>query len=779
MKTHRALAVYAFAVLMYSFLAVGWVLSAPLLKADDTIVLTTADLPQGYRLVADTGFQTREIVLVTGTEKDEKHQPYTVHERRQDVALPGQADADGARISVTMMVFPSVELAMAYCEQQMEVYVFEGGTLRTDPHWHTSRNDLGDPRLAGKGGVVRSDPSTLLIRYGNVFCQISAGSFNPKCSEAVGLLGKIWLEKISKAPAGTVAVGEGSTKPDVTGAPKGTASATDIDNDIVRVKIDPNRACVTNLTFKRGSNAELIASGWGSYLIDLGTDPRLGKYLKEGWVAEKVEHQANYSKFLFKHPSGFVNEMVLSWGEGGVEIRCDITAPESVEISGVLRPGGGWESGRDKWAFPTSEGIKTGDFTYPGPHIPLYPSDHSWGTPTENWIALWDDQVNEVYGFTFSGGSKVKICNGAGADQHILVPVGTSRVSFHIVKPKPGTPYEAIRALINAPSTLVGRQTEKPEGYHLSEGKPQGATGGVPAWTGQAVVIDETGSVTQAQISKLQAGLAQLRDKYGVSIAIVFTGLLSKDAQKERSKEYYTRLRQEGKLADPAAVCLLWAGEGRTGINWHRDETVDKLLPWEKVEKAWDKAADSKPPGAPLAMELIAQLLATPTPAGGEAKVYHLSGGDSSVPLHVRYQPADGFLRLELRFSKPGSVLDTVGINPAKAGDFALWILPDNVLVWQIYHPVIASNVRAPNGWHILRSQGSLQPERWYSVEVTWGKRGARLVIDGKVHAQVDVNLPLSGSEVFLGDFPGDSQWAPRYEVNRSFTGDVRNVVFR
>jgi len=63
-------------------------------------------------------------------------------------------------------------------------------------------------------------------------------------------------------------------------------------------------------------------------------------------------------------------------------------------------------------------------------------------------------------------------------------------------------------------------------------------------------------------------------------------------------------------------------------------------------------------------------------------------------------------------------------------------------------------------------------------MKVTWGKRGARLVIDGKVHAQVDVNLPLSRSEVFLGDFPGDAQWAPRYDVKRSFTGDVRNVVF-
>ncbi len=732
MKTHRALAVYAFAALLCSFLVVRCLFSAPLLKADDTIVLTTTDLPQGYRLVADTGFQTREMALVTGTGEKEEHQSYTVHERRQDVALPSQADADGARISVTMMVFPSVELAMAYCEQ-MEVYVFEGGTLRLDPRWHTSRNDLGNSRLAGKGGAVRSDPVTLLIRYGNVFCQISAGSFNPKCSEAVGLLGKVWLEKVSRAPAGTAAVEEGSTKPDVTGAPKGTAP-----------------------TPVAGTGAK-DASGF--YIVDLSPYASYGG--RKGTPRQVKGVMIDDSSHIRIEPAGM---KLLSF---------DIKLPQPVSASSVavvsLLGHAHYlpndfiiatltvytDSGSHKFEFKA--GIHTSEWN----RNESGGAAHRW--PKETYLDAHNGQNRWMAVFQLPHESTVTGLRFDYADKDI------DRKYYHVGNP----PVFALLGI-----TLIGRQAEKPEGYHLSEGKPQSATGGVPAGSGQAVVIDETGSVTQAQISKLQDGLAQLRDKYGVSIAIVFTGFLNKEAQKERSKEYYMRLRREGKLVDPAAVCLLWAGEGRTGINWHRDETVDNLLPWEKVEKAWDNAANSKPPGAPLALELIAQLLATPTPAGGEAKVYHLSGGDSSVPLNARYQPADGFLRLELRFSKPGSVLDTVGINPAKAGDFAIWILPDNVLLWQIYHPGIASNVRASNGWHFLRSQGSLQPERWYSVEVTWGKRGARLVIDGKVHAQVDVNLPLSGSEVFLGDFPGDAQWAPRYEVNRSFTGDVRNIVF-
>lgn len=81
MTTKRASWICKFVILLCSFVAVRWVLSAPLLKAGDTIGLTTADLPQGYRLIGDTGFQTREMALVTGDGEKEKHQPYTLYLR--------------------------------------------------------------------------------------------------------------------------------------------------------------------------------------------------------------------------------------------------------------------------------------------------------------------------------------------------------------------------------------------------------------------------------------------------------------------------------------------------------------------------------------------------------------------------------------------------------------------------------------------------------------------------------------------------------------------------
>jgi len=234
-----------------------------------------------------------------------------------------------------------------------------------------------------------------------------------------------------------------------------------IDNDVVNAQISIQRATVTSLLFEKGSNTELIASQWGSYLIDIGSDPRLGKYLNTGWSVQSAEVQPSYVSMSLSHTSGFANKLVLSWTNDHVEVRCDITAPEQVESHTVLRPGGGWESGRDKWAFPASAGLQTGSFSYPGNYRPLYPADNSWGTPSEGWLALWDDQVNEVVGFTFSGGFKAKVGNGAGADVQFLFPVGTSRLAFHVAKPKPVTPYEGIRDLASGPFLTLNNQVDK------------------------------------------------------------------------------------------------------------------------------------------------------------------------------------------------------------------------------------------------------------------------------------------------------------------------------
>jgi hypothetical protein len=97
---------------------------------------------------------------------------------------------------------------------------------------------------------------------------------------------------------------------------------------------------------------------------------------------------------------------------------------------------------------------------------------------------------------------------------------------------------------------------------------------------------------------------------------------------------------------------------------------------------------------------------APPTAPAPEAGMYHLAGGASFVRLGTNCNLTDGALSLELRFTKPGTVVATVGINAARPGDFAVALLPDRTPVWQIYRPQVASEARAQDSWHrIARAQ--------------------------------------------------------------------------
>lgn len=168
----------------------------------------------------------------------------------------------------------------------------------------------------------------------------------------------------------------------------------------------------------------------------------------------------------------------------------------------------------------------------------------------------------------------------------------------------------------------------------------------------------------------------------------------------------------------------------------------------------------------------------TDTPPGGEPAEYHLDSAEASFAWDDDYPNSGGTLSLSYRCLKPGTILDTVGINAAKGGDFTLRQLDDGTLSWQIFNPRVAGASRDKSGWHRLVSQEKPELGKWHHVEAGWGPGGMRLSIDG-VEAAVDpVVLALSGNPLFIGDYPGDSRWAPGLNVHLSMVGDVKDLRF-
>ncbi len=181
------------------------------------------------------------------------------------------------------------------------------------------------------------------------------------------------------------------------------------------------------------------------------------------------------------------------------------------------------------------------------------------------------------------------------------------------------------------------------------------------------------------------------------------------------------------------------------------------------------------PTPAPAPAPPVTAAPATPAPRAA----IKLAGGSSSAPMPGTYDPARGEIALQLTYTRPGVVLDSVGINAAKSGDFALAIASDGTLVWQVYRPRTTGPLRQANGWHVLRTERKLTLNQASLVQVQYGLPQTRVFVDQELWATSDTHLPLSGSPAFLGDFPGDDRWGARYNIHPSFAGEVRDPQYR
>ncbi|RKY00910.1 hypothetical protein DRP77_10635 [Candidatus Poribacteria bacterium] len=219
-----------------------------------------------------------------------------------------------------------------------------------------------------------------------------------------------------------------------------------VDDELVRISLDLSRACVMGLVFKRGSNRDLISDIFGNPLLCLGSkrfELRSGWELKE----RKVDMKGRRFHFELSHLLGHKLEISGRWNEGGVEITYAFDLPDEVRVNNNLDLRGG---GRAFWAAPTDEGVKTGELILKsGPrrgYLPGTVMGVKYFKPAENWIAFWTERFDEVYGFTFKGDYRFSIESGAMLDLEVKIPKGRSSITFHVVRGKPGKPYEAIRA---------------------------------------------------------------------------------------------------------------------------------------------------------------------------------------------------------------------------------------------------------------------------------------------------------------------------------------------
>ena len=127
--------------------------------------------------------------------------------------------------------------------------------------------------------------------------------------------------------------------------------------------------------------------------------------------------------------------------------------------------------------------------------------------------------------------------------------------------------------------------------------------------------------------------------------------------------------------------------------------------------------------------------------------------------------PADEFdLRLRLTWTEPGSIVDTVGLNPAKVGSYALNVIPNEHLEFRVWDGT---------AWITVDSGVKVAKGEETTVRVVRRAGEIHLETGGILGPSKRVTVALARDKAYVGDFPGDQNWAPKFNPNLGFVGDV------
>jgi len=150
---------------------------------------------------------------------------------------------------------------------------------------------------------------------------------------------------------------------------------------------------------------------------------------------------------------------------------------------------------------------------------------------------------------------------------------------------------------------------------------------------------------------------------------------------------------------------------------------------------------------------------------------YTLTNSSFSRLLSNDYPRTNLRISLIVHYVKPGTILDTVGINAAPVGSFAVKIGGDGRPYLMIYDPGKPSAVKANNGWHVITASSALKPKTKATLEINVGEQESTLAVNGIVEKRVALAAVLSGKPIYIGDIPDDDVWGLAYNIHPAMTG--------
>ncbi len=176
--------------------------------------------------------------------------------------------------------------------------------------------------------------------------------------------------------------------------------------------------------------------------------------------------------------------------------------------------------------------------------------------------------------------------------------------------------------------------------------------------------------------------------------------------------------------------------------------------------------------GVLVVLMLILVTVTFPAEGAGElSEGFDLDGPAFGRLLLEAFPQTDFQLGLLVGYTRPGVILDTVGLNAAPVGAWAMLVDGEGHITFQVYAPELQSPWRADSGWHVMRSTQAVAPGRPGIITLTVRGLDIELSVELGAPQKLRLGRPLSGESVWVGDFPGDNHWGEEFNIHPAMTG--------
>lgn len=161
---------------------------------------------------------------------------------------------------------------------------------------------------------------------------------------------------------------------------------------------------------------------------------------------------------------------------------------------------------------------------------------------------------------------------------------------------------------------------------------------------------------------------------------------------------------------------------------------------------------------------------------------YDLTTTSASFQLSRGAPQIDVSMYFSLRFSQPGKIFDTVGIESASVGAWSLELQPDLRLRFSIFAPGASSPFAEASGWHRFSTQEALTAgvEYWIFLDIINDEMLLLVTDNFNNQYYVFEHLPckLANQPVYVGDYPGDNYLGEAYSIHSAFIGELEAYYF-